>query len=504
MAAFPMQVEGVVPDYPVWLVLVLVFGYIIAMFAVGYFALANRVDKSESEFFVTKWGMGWVGISFSFAATFASAGYVLGTMGVFYNDPVGLTGYTMGVMFAPIVWWVLARKLYFVGRHNGYSTPTDPVADFYQSERLRLVVASVIIILFIPYMAVNLIAPAELLMIMTGGAIPYWAGLGLMGGVVFVYVYAGGMRGVIWTDVIQGTLIYTLFLIAIPIFVLEAGSYGGIVEAVGDTDVAFGQTDGTLDTWFIVVGWILLISLMHAFMPDRTTRLYTAKNATTLKRAMLASAFLMAAFALLNIHFGWSANALGPETEVIDYAVVELTGEYVYWLLGLLIVVLWAGGMSTLGSGVIGMSAMLTKDIYRKNINPDATEDEVYSMGRYTVTGLILLAIVFSYNPPDYLWEFIAATATICIQLGPLLIGALYWTRSTEYGAYAGFLGGVAVAFVFTWIAEPPIPGTGGALAPSLLVNIILFIGVSLVTDGVDDDEHIRSFVRPKLPTKWL
>lgn len=497
------MVGSVVPDYPVWLVLVLVFGYILAMFAVGYIALSRRVDISETEFFVTKWGTSYIGIAFSFAATFASAGYVMGTMGVFYDNPVALTGYVFGTMLSPIIWWWLARKLYLVGRRDSFSTPTDLIGDFYQSEPLRVITAFLIIIFFVPYMSVNLIAPAQLLEVTTGGAVPYWVGLLLMAGVVFVYVFAGGMRGVILTDIVQGALIYLIFFIAVPVFFLEAGGYSAILEAVPESNIAYG-TGSTFEVWSLVVGWMLLLGLLNAFMPDRTTRLYTAQSVSQLKKGILAAAFLLGAFCIINLHFGWSANALDPQAGAIDHVIVELIGVHLYWLLGLFVVVLWAGGMSTLGSGVIGLAAMITKDIYRKNIDPDVSEERVYTIGRMIVTALLILAFFLSFRPPDFLWVFIAATASISIQWAPQMLGALYWDRSSKWGAYAGFIAGVAIVAAYTWVIDPPIPGVGGPLLLGLVANVILFVGISLVVEPPGDEEHRRRYRNPPVPREWL
>jgi chorismate synthase len=67
--------------------IIVLIAYLIFMLWIGNYAASKSTGKTESDYFVTGWTTGYIGISFSIAATFASGAYVLGTIGVFYGNP---------------------------------------------------------------------------------------------------------------------------------------------------------------------------------------------------------------------------------------------------------------------------------------------------------------------------------------------------------------------------------------------------------------------------------
>lgn len=104
MEALPVQWQP-------WQIILTIGVYILVVLAVGMYARSRRVDHSDQDYFATKWTTGWLGISVSIAATFGSAGYVMGTIGEFYANSPALTGFVFGAMLSPIVLWAVGRRL---------------------------------------------------------------------------------------------------------------------------------------------------------------------------------------------------------------------------------------------------------------------------------------------------------------------------------------------------------------------------------------------------------
>ena len=201
------------------------------MLWIGNYAAAHSTGITEADYFVTGWKTSWIGISFSIAATFASGAFVLGTIGVFYGNPSALTGYAFGTTFAPFLLWILGRRIWAIGRKYGYSTFTDLIGDYYQSEKLRVVVSILICIFFAPYLAVNFIAPAILITQVTGGGpAVFWLSCLVFGVITTIYTWRGGMRAVIWTDIAQTIIMIIGFAIIIPILFGIGGGWSAVWE----------------------------------------------------------------------------------------------------------------------------------------------------------------------------------------------------------------------------------------------------------------------------------
>ena len=68
------------------------------------------------------------------------------------------------------------------------------------------------------------------------------------------------------------------------------------------------------------------------------------------------------------------------------------------------------------------------------------------------------------------------------VLFAPAVYGALWWRRGTSAGVVAGLVSGIAVNYYFQLIqSATPLDINAGILG--LMVNVVLFIGVSMVTD---------------------
>ncbi|MBI4250865.1 MAG: hypothetical protein HY618_00260, partial [Candidatus Tectomicrobia bacterium] len=157
--------------------------------------------ETEEDYYVAGRSVGPFANTMSIVATIASGGIYLGTVGFFYDHGVNFLGYGFAYILMVFGLWFVGRRLWPVGKKFNYSTPQDFYGDFYQSEFLRLLGAVGSIIFLIPYYASNAVAMGTILERFAG--LPYVWGVLLL--VVFTVIYTtyGGMRAVIYTDVLQ-------------------------------------------------------------------------------------------------------------------------------------------------------------------------------------------------------------------------------------------------------------------------------------------------------------
>ena len=473
-----------------WCIIILV-AYLLFMLWIGNYAAAHSTGITEADYFVTGWKTSWIGISFSIAATFASGAYVLGTIGVFYGNPSALTGYAFGTTFAPFLLWILGRRIWAIGRKYGYSTFTDLIGDYYQSEKLRVVVSILICIFFAPYLAVNFIAPAILItQVSGGGPAVFWLSCLVFGVITTIYTWRGGMRAVIWTDIAQTIIMIVGFAIIIPILFGIGGGWSAVWEKLPEK-IATYKPDG--GSFWIVLSWFWIVGFMQTGNPDRAFRLLVASDLRQIRKGCIASIVLLTIWSLVGFFLGWSLAVVVPGIAKTDMAFGEAINKFIPWMMPVLMVVVWAGGMSTLDSGMIAISAMLSKDVYRRNINRQATDKQVYKVGQGINIVLGILAFIVAGLNLKTLWFFVGSTAAISMQWTPMIIGALYWKRATAAGAWAGFLIGVGITALFYYVTTCPIPGPGGPAILGLVINIIVYVVVSLATKP-PEEKHIAKF----------
>jgi len=472
-----------------WCIIILV-PYLLFMLWIGNYAASKSTGKTEADYFVTGWKTSWIGVSFSIAATFASGAYVLGTIGVFYGNPANLTGYAFGTTFAPFMLWILGRRIWALGRKYGYSTFTDLIGDFYQSEKLRVVVSILICIFFAPYLAVNFMAPAILFQQVSGGAVPFWASCLVFGLITTIYTWRGGMRAVIWTDIAQTIIMIVGFAIIIPILLNIGGGWSAVWEKLPEK-IATYKPDG--GSFWIVLSWFWIVGFMQTGNPDRAFRLLTASSLGQIRKGVLASLVLLTIWSVVGFFLGWSLAVVLPGIAKTDMAFGEAINKFIPWTMPVLMVVVWAGGMSTLDSGMIAISAMLTKDVYRRNINRQATDEQVYRVGQRISIALGVFAFILAMLNLKTLWFFVGAGAAVAMQWTPSIIAALYWKKATTAGAWAGILTGIGLTALFYYVVKCPIPGPGGAAIIGMVANVLALVLVSSATRPMDG-KHVAKY----------
>ena len=382
-----------------------------------------------------------------------------------------------------------------MGKTFKYTTPQDFYGDFYQSEFLRLFGAVLSIIFLIPYYASNAVAMGFILERFAG--LPYVWGVLIL--VVFTVAYTtyGGMRAVIYTDVLQGVVLL-LFGFAAVFALLNA--VGGYTKLMVDLQPKYTIHGQDWAAYGLFLGWVLFMFSHPLTMSDRMTRMYTIRGLDAFRTNVLLTGGSILMMVLFFIFLGMASQKLvGPGIKPNDNAILMAMQQHAPWLMAWFVVVVWACGMSTMDSGLVGADAMLSKDIIRRYIKPDISDAQLVRIGRWAMVVFGLLAIWIALQRPPGIWALVRLVVMYHMQFLPMLILGLYWRRASKLGAEVGWIVGVALGTYYTfWSPTPPPINVGGAPAPgffALLVNTILFVGISLVVSPLPR-EHRAKFER--------
>ena len=106
--------------------------------------LANRrltVDVEDFMLYGRK--AGFIVLYLTIVATFHSAFAFLGSAGFFYTHGIGFWAAGAWTLLAGAITYVLGTRIWALGKAFGYVTPADLLADFYESELVRVTVALV-------------------------------------------------------------------------------------------------------------------------------------------------------------------------------------------------------------------------------------------------------------------------------------------------------------------------------------------------------------------------
>lgn len=446
--------------------LVIILAYLLLCVVIGIYAGGRPGDAAS--YFRTSGDVPWWAASFSIVATETSLLTVISVPAVAYGGNLGFLQLALGYIIGRVLVSFFILPAYFKGFLE------TPYALFEQrfGNGYRRLSSGVFLITRLLADGVRLFAAAIPLKIITG--LDYPTAIFLIGALTLAYTYYGGLRSVIWIDVLQ-LLVYTLCAVFILWFA------AGMLEN-GSSSLALLQAENKLDfirwpdSWadvFLtpynvigaVIGGLFLTMASHGSDHLIVQRLLACGSLPKARKALIVSGFLVfgqfalflaTGMAMYLVYSGLSISALGlnsPDEITLLFVVEELPAGAT----GLFIAALFAAAMSTLSSSLSALSSSTFFDLFPKlSRRPDAMRISRFMMVIWTGV-FILFASLFTdtENPVVELGLGIAG-----FTYGALLGGfvmALY-SRITQPAAIGALLSCVtAMSFIifYTPLAWP-------------------------------------------------
>ena len=412
----------------------------------------------------------------------------------FYIIAYGVIGIVPLYFFGPRAWRL--------GKKYGYVTQAELLADRFDSKSLSVILGVLSVVVFIPYLTLQMIGAGYVLNVISEGMIPYWAGAGVTYLIVVIYVYFSGVMGVGWSNAFQGMIM--MLLAWILGLYLPYALYGGvgemftaIMEAGHTAMLEAPGLAGDGDTpwnWWAFSSAVLVSAIGFSVWPHFFMRSYAARSARSLRLSVvLYPTFLIFLVPILLIGFSAVVAFPGvvPADSILPHILMQL--ELPAIVIGLFCAGALAASMSSGDAILHSAGSVAVRDAIApllKNPLPDNIERRLIQI-LVLVIGLVayLFAVVIDVSIVALLLGSYGGVA----QIFPVIFAMFYWRRATKAGALAGLFGGIVVNTIFLMFPEfKPVPMHEGVFG--LIVNVVLLIGVSLVTKP-DDPERVEKFV---------
>jgi SSS family solute:Na+ symporter len=456
--------------------------YILVTIVLGF--LANRALSLDLEDFLL-YGRkaGFVVLYLTVVATYHSAFAFLGSGGFFYTHGIGFWEAGTWTVLSGAITYTLGVRIWALGKRFGYITPADLLADFYESEAVRVVVALVSVLFTILYIQVQAQGLGYIISVASGDRISVEMGTLVLLVVAGGYLMAGGLRAVYWTDVVQGVWMYVA--IWAGALVLAERLFGGplalwrrVAEERPDL-LSLPGPEGFFGPgmW---VGMTIALSFGIVLQPHIMIRYYTAVSGRTIKWLGATTPIFLMTLYIPAALVGLGGAIILPDLATPDRIFPELLVLYApAWLTGLILAGATAAAMSTLDSILHANMTVLTRDIYQRYISPNRDGRHYVWVGRGIVLVLLIVGYVLSVNTIGFLVTLITLSGAGALQLLPGTLGVCYPTRRplTRNGVLSGI--GVGLAVLYTTLVIVPHPLGVHAAIWSLAANVALCITVS-------------------------
>ena len=478
---------------PFYTVLVLYLGI---MAFIGWYA--GRKTNSLGDFFVLSGKAGVVVSGIAYFSTQFSMGTFLGTPGTIYG--VGYAGMAISVpgavfcMILPAL--LIGRKLITLGHKYGFLTMADYLTDRYHSKSMSGVLGVMMLFFLIPMMGAQIIGAGVIVHVFTG--LPEWVGVVGMGIIVILYCMTGGMKGAMMTDGIQGSLMIATAIVTFVVSVVMGGGFSNInhtLQSMNEAYLTFPGANGYMP-WTYYVSNIVLWSFFTMGQPHLFTKFFAMKDHKTMFKAILLGTAGMFFSATLIEWSGVNGIASIQNIEKADQIVPMILQRGLNpFLASIFIAGIVAAGMSTIDGILVTTTGAVTRDIYQKIVNKNATDESVMKLSKVVTVIIGIIVICFGVFQPGSIFEInLFAFSGMAVFVVPILFG-LYWKKATAKGAIAAVVAGVITLLLFTLNPSVKALAMGfHALFPTTIVASIVMIIVSKLTKTPPTETIERHF----------
>lgn len=479
---------------PFYTVLVLYLGI---MAFIGWYA--GRKTNSIGDFFVLSGKAGVVVSGIAYFSTQFSMGTFLGTPGTIYG--VGYAGMAISVpgavfcMILPAL--LIGRKLITLGHKYGFLTMADYLTDRYHSKNMSGVLGVMMLFFLVPMMGAQIIGAGVIVHVFTG--LPEWVGVVGMGIIVILYCMSGGMKGAMMTDVIQGSLMIATAVVTFIVSVVMGGGFSNInhtLQSMNEAYLTFPGANGYMP-WTYYVSNIVLWSFFTMGQPHLFTKFFAMKDHKTMFKAILLGTAGMFFSATLIEWAGVNGIASIQNIEKADQIIPMILQRGLNpFLASIFIAGIVAAGMSTIDGILVTTTGAVTRDIYQKIINKDATDETVMKLSKVVTVIIGIIVICFGVFQPGSIFEInLFAFSGMAIFVVPILFG-IYWKKATAKGAVAAVIAGIISLLLFTLNPSVKALAMGfHALFPTTIIASIVMIVVSKFTETPPQETIDRHFM---------
>ena len=458
--------------------------YLLGFLGIGYFFKEN---KNSGDYFLGGRSMGWMPLSLSTMATQLSAiSFISAPAFVGLKDGGGLQWltYEFGVPLAMAFLMIaIIPTLYKSG-----------IVSVYEYLERRFDASSRLLISFVfqisRSVATGVMVYTMALILQATTGIAFSISVLIIGVITLVYSFQGGMKAVIWGDVIQMIILFLGIIICLIYGLSELGGFDNFLtqvdpnrlNAVDFNKWGFNNENKTdeFGFWPMVIGGFFLYASYYGTDQTQSQRLLSASSLGTIKKLLLANGLfrfpVTLTYCIMGLVLGtlflsdfsfqeqvtdvYQANIGSLEGKKSDLMVPVFIIKYLpNGIIGILLVAIMSAAMSSLSSTVNSLSAVTIED-FIKRFKPEMEDAQYVKYSRFLSVFWGLVCLFFAFFAGSIEGTVIEVINKISsVFYGPILavfMLAILTKRTHALGANIGLIVGVAFN-IYLWKFVPEV-----------------------------------------------
>jgi solute:Na+ symporter, SSS family len=434
--------------------------FIIALYLAGiavYGIVSGGKQKSVKDYFLGSTRVPWWAVCFSIVAAETSTLTFISIPGLAYAANLNFLQVTFGYLIGRII----VAYVFLPAYSKGELTTAYSYLENRFGSKTRSFASVIFLFTRTAADGVRLFATAIPLKLMLD--IPYPLAITIIALVSLLYTYTGGVKGIIWVDVIQmfiylgGAILAAVFLINI----IPGGLDGIFSAASADNKLSVlnlgfenGITGFFQQPYTLIgglIGGAFLSMASHGTDQLIVQRLLTTKNLKDSQKAIIGSGVIVivqfAIFLLVGVMlYAYYGPTSMKTDEIFPLFIIKVLPPGVT---GIIIAGLFAAAMSTLAGSMSSLASSTMLDLYLPfsgNKKDDASQLRISRYITVMWAVMLIFSAVLFMNSPRAVVELALSIASFTYGglLGTFLLGILV-KKARQEDALAGFVAGIFI-----------------------------------------------------------
>jgi hypothetical protein len=205
---------------------------------------------------------------------------------------------------------------------------------------------------------------------------------------------------------------------------------------------------------------------------------------------------LAAGFATDKLHLGMDLMETPGKQGMIVPVLINLMADAAPWLVGLLSVCALAAMQSTGAAYMSTAGGMLTRDLYKHFLRPEASHVTQKLFGRIGVAIIVFSALMVATTSKDALVLLGGLAVAYGFQMWPSLIAVCYWPFLTRRGVILGLIAGIIAVTCTETIGTEWLGITAWGRWPWTMHSagwgIVFNLGIAILVSAFTQDKEAR------------
>lgn len=424
-----------------WIDLLIFSVYILGVVALGLYATKKNA-ATKRDYFLAGDKLPWWMIGGSIIAANISSHHLVGAMGTAYSR--GFVAITLEwgailIGFNALLWVFLPFYL----RNGFFTTPEYLEKRFNTKTRVLYSLLILFTYVFVEIGAVLYLGGLTLHALFGIPVMYSIFGMALLTG---LYTVLGGLRAVIWTEMVQLVVLVIGGIVLTFSTIHAAGGFGSVVESSKDWKMFYPASDPDFP-WTMYLGGLLCISVFYcATNQFIVQRVLAAKNEWHGRMGVIFGDYLKFLVPLIITVPALIAPKFLPRLEQPDLLFATLVETLLpKGLVGLVMAGLISAIMSHVSGAINSCTTILTVDVYTQFINKKASDEKAVRFGKQSGVVIILLGIMsavllLSYSDKPVFLYLMNLYGLFTPGIATMFLMGIFWKRTTAKGALAAGL----------------------------------------------------------------